>query len=882
MAEVIILTYRGHGFSSATALALTSPIWTSSNISHALPPSIMQDHIPGELHVGACTIAKKKGREADRLAKNYRKAKFDEDEFLEVDMNTAKMKTPAWLNMIDVASRFAIDIAGPSSVDSVFADQVMDSGNEVESFFDNSVGAGRVNDPNMSVMQSEAPLMEQRPQRKKFLPWKRREMLPEGPGPLLIKTTDTPNHIELLQPETRYVQSSVQIAPGIRLHLTKQIQTASNCFGLYRTYYALPSQIPDENIELEQFSVDTNERIIISSDYSDNLHSLWPYPNISCFRLGKWWLDGATKSSSAFRKLIQNVFRAPDFCLNDIIDAPWDYINTQLASRTTKGFSDDWAKHSVSIRIPSGIKKTKKQMKRPEKEDISIENQFFTVDGILLGYKIFSFQTVQAILESPDSPGSGIHVYDEIYTSDAFHKAHKDLQNSPKEPAWCNLAMHRYGLSISTGEINQNTNAAIHQQMLASILPTFQRGIQTWNCDSIIEQYNLEDVSLLIDMGCRLPRKAHRLGTLRDQRIRTTHAHIDCDSRRTKISIALNLINEKGFAIDSKRVNFFLKHGSWAPIENAFSSQLGFTDFSYFQMLTCDLMHEVELGVWKALLIHLIQMLWSVGPVLAFGQSIIHHFADNMSDLKNLLPEPYNGHIISLIWALSTWHALAKLRMHTETTLAHLDTATTILGKLSQSFVDDICPHLMTLETPSEMRAQIQKNESNIQQKSTKLDCGFGWSKKFNINTFKFHMLGHYVNFIHLYGTMDSYSTMIGETAHHIAKDFLCQLAKLDSMEQTLKGIEEDLQTSGVLNTSAREESTFISPTEEFSISTSNQIFFNVGEFCAKHEDDPAVKDFINLSTKKQDIMVKANEDEKTHPYWYARVHGIFHAQVQL
>ncbi|GJJ15247.1 hypothetical protein Clacol_009523 [Clathrus columnatus] len=72
------------------------------------------------------------------------------------------MKTPAWLNMIDVASQFAIDIVGPSSVDSVFADQVMDSGNEVEPFFDNSVGASRVNDPNMSVMQLEAPLMEQR------------------------------------------------------------------------------------------------------------------------------------------------------------------------------------------------------------------------------------------------------------------------------------------------------------------------------------------------------------------------------------------------------------------------------------------------------------------------------------------------------------------------------------------------------------------------------------------------------------------------------------------------------------------------------------------------------------------------------------------------
>ncbi|GJJ15248.1 hypothetical protein Clacol_009524 [Clathrus columnatus] len=142
------------------------------------------------------------------------------------------------------------------------------------------------------------------------------------------------------------------------------------------------------------------------------------------------------------------MFCAPNFCLNDVIDAPWDYINTQLASQTTKGFSDDWAKHSVSICIPSGIKKTKKQMKRPEKEDISIENQFFTVDGVLVrplvsvikdtfahssAIKSFHFELFKQYWESPDSPRSGICVYDEIYTSDAFHKAHEDLQNSPKE-----------------------------------------------------------------------------------------------------------------------------------------------------------------------------------------------------------------------------------------------------------------------------------------------------------------------------------------------------------------------------------------------------------------------------------------------------------------
>lgn len=30
-------------------------------------------------------------------------------------------------------------------------------------------------------------------------------------------------------------------------------------------------------------------------------------------------------------------------------------------------------------------------------------------------------------------------------------------------------------------------------------------------------------------------------------------------------------------------------------------------------MLVSDLMHEVEIGMWKALFMHLVQMMWSLG-----------------------------------------------------------------------------------------------------------------------------------------------------------------------------------------------------------------------------------------------------------------------------
>ena len=46
---------------------------------------------------------------------------------------------------------------------------------------------------------------------------------------------------------------------------------------------------------------------------------------------------------------------------------------------------------------------------------------------------------------------------------------------------------------------------------------------------------------------------------------------------------------------------------------SAFASQLTRFHFDIFEMLVVDIMHEFELGVWKAVLIHLIRILHSLG-----------------------------------------------------------------------------------------------------------------------------------------------------------------------------------------------------------------------------------------------------------------------------
>lgn len=50
-------------------------------------------------------------------------------------------------------------------------------------------------------------------------------------------------------------------------------------------------------------------------------------------------------------------------------------------------------------------------------------------------------------------------------------------------------------------------------------------------------------------------------------------------------------------------------------IKNAFSDRFqSISDFNMFDMFVVDLLHEVELGVWRSLFIHLLRLLQAINP----------------------------------------------------------------------------------------------------------------------------------------------------------------------------------------------------------------------------------------------------------------------------
>ncbi|KAG1843450.1 hypothetical protein DFJ58DRAFT_665273 [Suillus subalutaceus] len=66
------------------------------------------------------------------------------------------------------------------------------------------------------------------------------------------------------------------------------------------------------------------------------------------------------------------------------------------------------------------------------------------------------------------------------------------------------------------------------------------------------------------------------------------------------------LIYEKDLAVSSAAVECILKEQSWVP---TLVNCLGPLGFNIFCALVVDLLHEFEIGVWKSLFIHLLQII---------------------------------------------------------------------------------------------------------------------------------------------------------------------------------------------------------------------------------------------------------------------------------
>ncbi|RDB25667.1 hypothetical protein Hypma_006970 [Hypsizygus marmoreus] len=378
----------------------------------------------------------------------------------------------------------------------------------------------------------------------------------------------------------------------------------------------------------------------------------------------------------------------------------------------------------------------------------------------------------------------------------------------------------------------------------------------------------------------------HLVGNIKDKRDRLNHVHVDDHPLRHHVSCACDAIYNKNFGVDSAYVKRLMKPQSLLPTSNAFSDRLSQFGFNFFAMFLVDLMHEVEVGTWKATLIHLLRILASLDENLlhkldkqfrqvpSFGRDTIRRFTSNTSELKKmaawnyedflqcaipvfegLLPEPHNTQVMRLLFHFGHWHGLAKLRLHSEITIDLLDKEMTVLGNALRSFKVDTCSKFATRELAREAQARKRCKANDGSERSDSSEPSRK-PKAFNLNTYKAHALGDYAYMIRHYGTTDSYSTELGELEHRTPKrryqrtskkGFKKQLAQIERRQARIKRIREKLITQEKPQSDLDDVRTpqvdadAKDPTMHHYVGISENFPLHIGTFLRSHYGDPAI-----------------------------------------
>ena len=113
--------------------------------------------------------------------------------------------------------------------------------------------------------------------------------------------------------------------------------------------------------------------------------------------------------------------------------------------------------------------------------------------------------------------------------------------------------------------------------------------------------------------------------------------------------------------------------------------------------------------------------------------------------------------MLELLFELANFHALAKLRLHTDVTVDLLEVSTDHMYRAMTSFAQTTCAAYDVYERADEVDARVRRQR--VKDPNAPVD-GVRKKVEFNtINTFKYHVLGHYPIYIRIRGPLDNYST---------------------------------------------------------------------------------------------------------------------------
>ncbi|KAG9121662.1 hypothetical protein FRC07_002303 [Ceratobasidium sp. 392] len=616
---------------------------------------------------------------------------------------------------------------------------------------------------------------------------------------------------------------------------------------------------------------------------STSVHdAIAPCPNLSTFYFLRWFWKGSNKSVAS-REELQDVLLRPDFNPADLAGVNLTAIDKKLAEtpytlQDHGGFdqADGWVKRSVPVQVPlrqkgpRGGSRSGHQILVPGLHSRSI------LDGIR---KQFShndpthvhFEPFKSLWVPPGKSKSEAQtLMGEIYNSPEMIEEYKEIQKLKISDTKCTLPRVPAAVMLGSDALQLGPFSTKKAWMLYMWLGN-------------VSKYERLPMDLI-----------HKMGTRSDMRMRAKTMRRDNLKRQKLIRQAQDLIYNQHKAVDNAEVEKLLQPESLVPTENAFSRRLYPFGFDFFKIFVVDLLHEIELGVWKLLLTHLLRILHSQGSnvvaefnkrfreVPTFSNSTIRKFSEDVASLKRLaardledilqccmpffkglMPESIDSQVQHLLFTLAYWHGLAKLRLHTSATLKKLSEVTIQLGDELRAF-QDATKGMEVLETPREFAARQRKAAARAQRHQTANAASVQVTRqvcKLNLNTPKFHAVGHYVSIIARYGTTDSFSTQSTELQHRKIKaqwhrtnmrDAISQMTRIGDIGDALDAIQDrlnKLNNPSSSNTNLSSSQELVDSSQAYGIGQSSrpEDALNIVFFVQDNCQEPCVKFFVLL-----------------------------------
>ncbi|KAG6808787.1 hypothetical protein H0H92_002888 [Tricholoma furcatifolium] len=671
------------------------------------------------------------------------------------------------------------------------------------------------------------------------------------------------------------------------------VDTERDEMGLFRRYMTLPARDPDEGSTIYDVS-DAPTFLVPEAEPSNPLSGFGPIaqelvekPAASRIDFFYPFLNASyysTKSLilAALDRLVYTVIKAPDFSQHDFDGFSALHENRRLAdSDPNSSTSDDepslpwmasdvWKKASISIPLPRTRKSFKSENHAP-----SVTINFYHRDIVEV------FKSVAQSMSAKKVHWQGYQQFWKPSDDEPEQRVYGELPDIVQE-----VYQRTFGVSASSSILTHLKRELIHGAWKIILTDEFKNiyreGIVLLCGDGICRRLYLrffcysadypertlmaciKQMGIYLCATCQIMKaQIQRLGTKLHDIIWSGKHRMDSSQHLAEIRKARKIIFQKGYAATGKAIERKLGY-SFVPIENAFSSLLLSAKQNYFDLFVPDLMHEIELGVWKQIFTHLVRMLHTYGPraittldsryrlITPFGRSTIRKFHNNVSELKSFSAQNFEDLLQSagpcfdglfyetsrsvdqkvqdLLFALASWHASAKMRLHTDWSLDIFQGLTTDLTRQIRIFATDICPKFDTHETPKESRARL----TALRRKSDSKDGGNSIAaepaakrRTFNHDTPKMHS--------------------IGESEHRRAKMFYSRTNKNQYERQIAQHERRDARSRAMKDSNTTEDDPLplSDPQEHHQISQTKHLPINLLQWARDHSNDPAVKNFV-------------------------------------